>query len=38
MKFLVDNQLPIALSRWLQNQGMVSYHVLEIYLDEATDK
>jgi predicted nuclease of predicted toxin-antitoxin system len=37
MKFLIDNQLPIALSRWLSAQGVESYHVLDIHLDEASD-
>lgn len=37
MKFLIDNQLPIALSRFLQGQGLESRHVMELGLDEASD-
>ncbi|NJD67439.1 MAG: hypothetical protein C3F12_02150 [Candidatus Methylomirabilota bacterium] len=37
MKFLIDNQLPIALSRFLQTQGLESRHVMELGLDEASD-
>jgi predicted nuclease of predicted toxin-antitoxin system len=37
MKFLIDNQLPIALSRWLSAQGVESNHVLDIHLDEVSD-
>jgi predicted nuclease of predicted toxin-antitoxin system len=38
MKFLIDNQLPIALSRWLSAQGVESSHVLDIHLDEVSDR
>ncbi|MGD0139380.1 MAG: DUF5615 family PIN-like protein [Tepidisphaeraceae bacterium] len=37
MKFLVDNQLPLALSRFLAARGHNVAHVLEIGLDEASD-
>jgi len=37
MKFLIDNQLPVALSRFLQAQGLESRHVMELGLDEASD-
>jgi predicted nuclease of predicted toxin-antitoxin system len=36
VKFLVDNQLPMALSRFLEAQGIVSQHVMDVHLDEAT--
>lgn len=29
MKFLVDNQLPAALARWLSSQGFDAVHVLD---------
>ena len=29
MKFLVDNQLPTALARWLRERGFDAEHVLE---------
>ena len=35
---LVDNQLPLALSRFLEAQGFESRHVLELGFDEATDR
>ena len=37
MKFLVDNQLPSALARFLVSQGLDCKHVLEVGLGEATD-
>ena len=37
MKFLVDNQLPISLARYLQKQGHDCRHVLEIDLATASD-
>lgn len=37
MNFLVDNQLPAALSRFLTICGQPSNHVLDIALDEAKD-
>jgi len=38
MKFLVDNQLPVALSRFLQSQNVTALHVLDVQLDEASDR
>lgn len=37
MKFLVDNQLPAALARWLNSQGYSALHVLDIGLDAVDD-
>ena len=37
MKFLIDNQLPIALARFLESKGFDSIHVVDIHLDEASD-
>lgn len=37
MKFLIDNQLPAALGRFFQAQGVESRHVIELGLDEASD-
>ena len=37
MKFLVDNQLPSALARWLNAHGQEAWHVLDIGLAEAKD-
>ena len=37
MKFLIDNQFPLALSRFLQAQGLESRHVMDLGLDEASD-
>lgn len=38
MKCLVDNQLPAALARFLDSNGIRSVHVLDIGLDEASDR
>jgi len=38
MKFLVDNQLPIALSRFLESEGLQARHVVDVQLDEASDR
>lgn len=38
MKFLVDNQLPSALARWLVSHGQNALHVLDVGLAEAKDK
>ncbi len=35
---LVDNQLPIALSRFLSAQGFESVHVMDVGLDETGDR
>ena len=37
MKFLVDNQLPVALAKWMQSAGVQAQHVLDIGLEHATD-
>ncbi len=37
MKFLVDNQLPLALARWLEKQGLDAKHALDIQLNEQKD-
>ena len=37
MKFLVDNQLPVALAKYLRGRGFDCQHVLEVGLAEAND-
>jgi predicted nuclease of predicted toxin-antitoxin system len=37
VKFLVDNQLPPALARFLTVQGLDCRHVIELGMDEARD-
>lgn len=37
MKFLIDNQLPIALARFLTSKGHDVEHVLERRMDEEAD-
>jgi predicted nuclease of predicted toxin-antitoxin system len=37
VKFLVDNQLPAALARFLASRGVACQHVLDIDLGGATD-
>jgi len=37
VKFLVDNQLPTALSQYLCNRGFDCQHVLEVGLVDALD-
>jgi len=37
VKFLVDNQLPVALARFLTSQGHDTRHVLDLKLEEADD-
>ena len=37
MRFLVDNQLPAALARFLNERGHDAQHVLDLQLDEAID-
>ena len=37
MKFLIDNQLPVALARALSGADSVSLHVLDVGLAQATD-
>ena len=38
MTFLVDAQLPLALARWLSQQGHTAQHVDDIGLREADDQ
>lgn len=38
MKFLVDNQLPLALSEYLRDRAHDCIHVLDIGLGTASDK
>lgn len=38
MKLLVDNQLPLALARWLAASGDDAVHVLDLGLETATDR
>lgn len=37
MRFLVDNQLPTALARFLVSRGIECRHVLDVGLDSAAD-
>ncbi len=37
MKFLIDNQLPVALSRFLASLGCDCIHVMEAELADASD-
>jgi predicted nuclease of predicted toxin-antitoxin system len=37
VKFLVDNQLPAALARFLASRGVDCQHVLDVDLSEASD-
>ena len=37
MRFLVDNQLPIALTRFLAQRGIEGQHVLDLGLAQAAD-
>lgn len=37
MKFLVDQQLPSALAKYLQNRGFECQHVLDVALAECLD-
>lgn len=38
MKFLVDNQLPISLAKFLREQGHDAVHASDAGLDEAEDR
>ena len=38
MKFLVDHQLPVALSKFLEERGLDSHHALDLNLDQASDR
>jgi len=37
VKFLIDNQLPVALARFLTSQGHDVEHVLDLRMDEDDD-
>lgn len=37
-RFLVDNQLPAALARWLEAQGCQAEHVLTLQLAQSRDE
>jgi len=37
-RFLVDNQLPAALARWLESQGGQAEHVLAVQLAQSRDE
>ena len=37
MKFIVDNQLPVALAHWLSARGEDAVHVLNLALDTTLD-
>ena len=37
-RFLVDNQLPDALARWLEAKGFSAQHVLALQLAQSTDE
>jgi predicted nuclease of predicted toxin-antitoxin system len=38
VKFLIDNQLPSALAKWLESHGQEALHVLDVGLAEAKDE
>lgn len=38
MKFLVDNQLPSALARWIAAKGHDAVHVLDLGLGQEADR
>ena len=37
MKFVIDQQLPAALARFLETQGHIAHHVREVGLQTADD-
>ena len=37
-RFVIDNQLPVALARWLAARGHVAEHALELNLAQAPDR
>ena len=37
MRFLVDNQLPTALARWISSTGAYADHVLDLGLEKKSD-
>jgi predicted nuclease of predicted toxin-antitoxin system len=38
MIYLIDNQLPVGLSKYLQTHGLSASHVCECGLDQASDE
>ncbi len=38
MRFLVDNQLPVALARWLSSKGHDAVHVLDVGWGQTLDR
>jgi len=36
-RFLIDNQLPAALARWVETQGCIAEHVLTLDLAQSPD-
>lgn len=38
MKFLVDNQLPVSVARWLAGKGCDAIHVLDLGLGQGDDR
>jgi len=38
MRFLVDAQLPPALARWIESQGHVAEHVVDLGMADASDR
>jgi predicted nuclease of predicted toxin-antitoxin system len=37
LRFLVDNQLPSALARWIEVRGLEARHVLDSGLEQSSD-
>jgi predicted nuclease of predicted toxin-antitoxin system len=38
VKFIIDNQLPLALAKWLQSRGEDAVHVIEREQAKADDR
>lgn len=38
MKFIIDNQLPVALAAFIRSKGIEAKHVFELGLDKASDR
>ena len=38
MKFLIDNQLPVALVHWMESRGEDAVHVLDLGYGQAADR
>jgi len=36
--FLIDNQLPAALGRWIETQGCQAEHILALDLAQSSDE